>query len=178
MNRTHEAQLGMPDRVPVYGQIHEFAMARSGISAREFYTNGRLLVESIIETAREFDLDDPHIDYDTYTIEAEAMGMEVDYYDDQAPQLNPTEPLVREKSDLTNLKPPVFGESGRMPFVLDVARGFQVYLCSVDATTPPENLTATVAAVREHGSLVRCGRRKRRVTHPAGRATWRIVSNV
>jgi uroporphyrinogen-III decarboxylase len=29
---------------------------------------------------------------------------------------------------------------------------FLVYLCSVDATTPPENLTAAVAAVREHGS--------------------------
>ena len=29
---------------------------------------------------------------------------------------------------------------------------FPIYLCSVDATTPPENLTAAVAAVREHGS--------------------------
>jgi len=125
VSRIHEAQLGLPDRVPVYGQIHEFAMARSGVSAREFYTNGRLLVESIVETARKFGLDDPHIDYDTYTIEAEAMGMEVDYFDDQAPQLKPTEPLVSEKSDLANLKPPVFGESGRMPFVLDVVRGFQ-----------------------------------------------------
>ena len=125
MNRIHEAQLGIPDRVPVYGQIHEFAMARSGVSAREFYTDGRFLVESIVETAQEFGLDDPHIDYDTYSIEAEAMGMEVIYYDDQAPQLDPTEPLITEKSDLADLKPPVFGESGRMPFVLDVVQAYQ-----------------------------------------------------
>jgi uroporphyrinogen decarboxylase len=125
MNRIQEAQLGIPDRVPVYGQIHEFAMARSGVSAREFYSNGKLLVESIVETAREFDLDDPHINYDTYTIEAEAMGMEVIYYDDRAPQLEPTDPLIKEKSDLANLKLPAFGESGRMPFVLDVMRAYQ-----------------------------------------------------
>ena len=31
---------------------------------------------------------------------------------------------------------------------------FLVYLCSVDALTPPENLEAAVAAVREHGSYV------------------------
>jgi len=29
---------------------------------------------------------------------------------------------------------------------------FLLYLCSVDATTPPDNLKAAVAAVREHGS--------------------------
>ncbi len=125
MNRIHEAQLGVPDRVPVYGQIHEFAMARSGVSAREFYSNGSLLVESIVATAQEFGLDDPHIDYDTYSIEAEAMGMEVIYYDDQAPQLEPLGVLIEEKSDLGDLKPPAFGESGRMPFVLDVVKAYQ-----------------------------------------------------
>ena len=110
-----------PTRCPCTARSTSSPWPRSGVSAREFYTNGGLLVESIIKTAREFDLDDPHIDYDTYTIEAEAMGMEVIYYDDQAPQLDPTEPLIKEKSDLANLKPPVFGDSGRMQFVLDVA---------------------------------------------------------
>ncbi len=125
MSHIESAQAGVPDQVPVYGQIHEFAMARSGVLAGEFYSNGGLLVEEIVKTAAEFGLDDPHIDYDTYSIEAEAMGMKVNYYDDQAPQLDPTEPLIKEKSDLATLEPPAFGESGRMPFVLDVARGLQ-----------------------------------------------------
>ena len=122
MSHIESAQAGVPDQVPVYGQIHEFAMARSGVLAGEFYSNGGLLVEEIVKTAAEFGLDDPHVDYDTYSIEAEAMGMKVNYYDDQAPQLDPTEPLIKEKSDLATLEPPAFGESGRMPFVLDVAR--------------------------------------------------------
>ncbi|MFQ5795976.1 MAG: uroporphyrinogen decarboxylase family protein, partial [Candidatus Bipolaricaulia bacterium] len=129
MNRIKMAQQGVPDQVPIYGQIHEFAMAQSGVSAKEFYTNGTLLVESIVETAQQYGLDDPHVDYDTYNIEAEAMGMEVRYYDHQAPQLVQSKPLIQEKSDLDHLRPPTPGEDGRMPFVVEV---FEAYQKAVD----------------------------------------------
>lgn len=114
----------MADRVPIYGQIHEYAMACSGISAQEFYTNGRILVESIMEAAQRHGLDDPHICYDTYNIEAEALGMEVRFFEDKAPELK-NRPLVKEKADLGRLRPPNPGEDGRMPFVIEVLEEYQ-----------------------------------------------------
>ena len=36
--RLDNAMKGVPDRVPVYAQIHEFAMAELGVSAKDFYT--------------------------------------------------------------------------------------------------------------------------------------------
>lgn len=128
MNRIQAAQQGIPDRVPIYGQIHEFAMKQSGIHPRTFYANGAALVEAIVETAQAYGLDDPHVCYDTYNIECEAMGMEVRWYDYQAPQLLQSEPLLKEKSDLKTLKPPTPGEDGRMPFVVEVFETYERYV--------------------------------------------------
>jgi len=35
---------GIPDRVPVYAQIHEFVRKELGVSAKEFYTTPDILV--------------------------------------------------------------------------------------------------------------------------------------
>lgn len=125
MERIQAAQQGVPDRVPIYGQIHEFAMVQTGVPPKTFYSDGRVLVESIVETAQKYGLDDPHVCYDTYNIECEAMGMEVRWYDDQAPQLVQSKPLIKEKSDLRRLRPPTPGEDGRMPFVVQVFETYQ-----------------------------------------------------
>ena len=123
-NRIKLAETGVPDRVPIYGQIHEYAMALSGYSTKEFYTKGKVLVQVVLETAEKVGLDDPHICYDTYNIEAEALGMKVKFFDDGVPELS-NEPLIRKKSDLKKLKPPEPGQGGRMPFVLEVLEEFQ-----------------------------------------------------
>ena len=123
-NRIKAAESGVPDQVPIYGQIHECAMALSGYSAKEFYTNGKILVQAILETAEKIGLDDPHVGYDTYNIEAEALGMKVEFFDERVPELT-NEPLIKEKSDLKKLKPPKPGQEGGMPFVLEVLEEFQ-----------------------------------------------------
>ena len=123
-DRIKTAEQGMADRVPIYGQIHEYAMASSGVSAREFYTNGKILVDTIMEVAEKHGLDDPHVDYDTYNIEAEALGMEVRFFKDRAPALV-NEPLIKEKDDLNHLRYPNPGEDGRMPFVVRVLEEYQ-----------------------------------------------------
>lgn len=102
------------DCVPIYGQIHEYAMASSGISATEFYTNGRILVESVMETAQRHGLDDPHIGYDTYNIEAEALGMEVRFFEDKVPELV-NKPLLKERTDLKHLHRPIPVKMGECP---------------------------------------------------------------
>lgn len=123
-NRIQAAERGFADRVPIYGQIHEYVMASSGIPAREFYSNGKLLVRKTMEIAKKLGLDDPHIAYDTYNIEAEALGMKVKYFNNRVPSLV-NEPLIKKKEDLKTLKPPRPGKDGRMPFVLEVIKEYQ-----------------------------------------------------
>jgi uroporphyrinogen decarboxylase len=123
-NRIQAAERGFADRVPIYGQIHEYVMASSGIPAREFYSNGKLLVRKTMEIAEKLGLDDPHIAHDTYNIEAEALGMKVKYFNNKVPSLV-NEPLIKKKEDLKTLKPPRPGKDGRMPFVLEVIKEYQ-----------------------------------------------------
>ena len=54
---------------------------------------------------------------------------------------------------MTTMTPDQIGE--RVKHYVEIGKPggrFLLYLCSVDATTPPDNLKAAVAAVREHGS--------------------------
>ena len=48
--RFEKAMTGIPDRVPLFAQLHEFAMKERGAAAREFYTNPGLLVSGTLET--------------------------------------------------------------------------------------------------------------------------------
>ena len=42
--RYESAMAGVPDRVPVAAQMHEFAMKEGRYNAREFYTDARIFV--------------------------------------------------------------------------------------------------------------------------------------
>jgi len=103
---------GIPDRVPVYAQIHEFVRKELGVSAKEFYTTPEVLVHGILEVTEQCGLDVPFVDYDVYNIEAEALGQEVVYSEGHVPDVDRTRPLIRDRSDLSrirgfqNLKPP------------------------------------------------------------------------
>jgi hypothetical protein len=47
IQRYQTAMAGIPDRVPVFAQLHEFAMNELGVSAQEFYSNAELITMSI-----------------------------------------------------------------------------------------------------------------------------------
>lgn len=57
-----------PHRVPVYAQLHEFAMKEVGANAREFYSNPELLAYSHLEISAKYGIDVPYVDYDCYNI--------------------------------------------------------------------------------------------------------------
>jgi len=40
IRRYQAAMAGIPDRVPVFAQLHEFAMQEIGVNAQEFYSKG------------------------------------------------------------------------------------------------------------------------------------------
>ena len=62
--------------------------------------------------------------FDVFNIEAEALGQALVWRADMEPWADRDNPLLRERSDLDRLAPPVPGKSGRMPFAIEVYRRF------------------------------------------------------
>ena len=52
---------GNGDRVPVFAQLHEFAMKWNRISGKKFYRNAEIYVKGILDVVKEFELDIPDI---------------------------------------------------------------------------------------------------------------------
>jgi len=71
--RLEEAMKGIPDRIPVYAQMHEFTMHELGIPAKTFYTTPEILTPATLEIAERYGIDVGFVDYDVYNIEAEVL---------------------------------------------------------------------------------------------------------
>ena len=120
VSRYHKAMQGMPDRVPVYAQIHDFARKELGVGAKEFYTDPELLVEGSLETINRWGIDYPVIGYDVYNIEAEALGQKIIFSDDGIPDIDRATPLIQSREDLKKIKTPDFNSDGRFPKVIEM----------------------------------------------------------
>ena len=68
--RFDTAMRGIPDRVPVCAQMHEFAMKEIGARPIEFYSTPEMLVSGTLEVQDKFGIDVPVLDYDLYNIES------------------------------------------------------------------------------------------------------------
>jgi uroporphyrinogen-III decarboxylase len=119
------AMSGVPDRIPVYAQMHELAMKESGANAKKFYTTPEVLVTSTLELMEKFCLDVPYIVYDVYNIEAEALGQKILYSDNGIPDIDRSQPLIRDKDDLKKIKTPNFESDGRFANVIEMHRIFR-----------------------------------------------------
>lgn len=120
IRRLETAMNGIPDRVPVFAQMHEFIMHKLDISSIEFYSNPENLVLGSLKIIKKYGLDVPYIDYDVYNIEAEALGQKIIYRDDFIPDVDRSEPLIKFKDDLKKIKSPNFDSDGRFAFICEV----------------------------------------------------------
>ncbi|MBW2411777.1 MAG: hypothetical protein JRF72_18430, partial [Deltaproteobacteria bacterium] len=111
--RFDRAMQGIPDRVPVCAQMHEFAMQEIGSRPTEFYRNPEVLVYGTLEVQDKFGIDVPVLDYDVYNIEAEAIGQEIVFGDDHMPDVDRTRPMIRDRDDLQKIRTPDFDKDGR-----------------------------------------------------------------
>jgi len=118
--RFQTALGGIPDRVPVYAQLHEFAMQELGVLAREFYTNSELLTTGSLEITEQYGIDVGLVDYDVYNIEAEALGQKVIFKNQHMPDVDRSTPLITGRRDLINIKTPDFDTAGRFPMVMEI----------------------------------------------------------
>lgn len=123
--RYRMAMAGVPDRIPVFAQLHEFAMAQLGVPAQEFYTRPDLLVPGILEVQKRYGIDVPSVGFDVYNIEAEALGQKVVFPERSVPDIDRRQPLIREPSDLERIRTPDFERDGRFQFVCKVQSLFR-----------------------------------------------------
>ena len=123
--RFEKAMKGFPDRVPVYAQMHEFAMNELGYQAHTFYTTPEILTPAILEVAERYGIDVAFIDYDVYNIEVEALGQKVIYFEDDIPDVDRTVPLITGPDDLYKIKTPDFDTAGRFTKVIEMHTIFE-----------------------------------------------------
>ncbi len=109
---------GLADRIPVFGQMHEFAAAHLGIPRREFFTRPDLSVPALLQTQSDFDIDVASITFDVYNIEAEALGQELVWINGYMPDVDRTNPLIRDRNDLGRIRTPDFETAGRFQQVI------------------------------------------------------------
>jgi len=108
----------IPDRVPVFPNIH-FGTARfAGYTITEFATDGKKNAASLIGAWRECGYDGIQVGSDV-TIEGEAVGSRVNYPEDNIPAV--VEPFLSEPR-IDRLKMPDPRRDGRMPVLLESTR--------------------------------------------------------
>ncbi|NOQ18887.1 MAG: hypothetical protein GQ571_02835, partial [Desulfobacterales bacterium] len=138
LGRLQTAMNGVPDRVPVFVQMHEFAMKELGMNATEFFANPDLLVGGYLSVLERFGIDVPTVDYDVYNIEAEAIGQTVIYSEHDMPDVDRSDPLIKSRDDLKKIKKPDFASDGRLATVVEINNLF----CELVGETPTLNFCA------------------------------------
>ena len=134
VKRFEAAMSGIPDRVPVVTQMHEFAMKELGIPAKKFYTTPEILAAATLEVQEKYGIDVPVLDYDVYNIEVEALGQEIKYSEHDMPDVDRTKPLIRDRDDLKKIRTPDFGSDGRFANVVEMNRIFRKMIGGAEIT--------------------------------------------
>jgi uroporphyrinogen-III decarboxylase len=144
LNRLRTAMSGIPDRVPIFAQMHEFAMQELGLNAKGFFTDPELLVGGYLSVLERYAIDVPTLDYDVYNIEAEAIGQTVIFGEHDMPDVDRSDPLIKSQDDLKKIRTPDFNSDGRLAMVVEINNRF----CESVGATPTLNFCApfTLAA--------------------------------
>jgi len=111
---------GDAEFIPATTQMAEFCMKYGGHNGRRFFSDPELFVRGNLDVQQELGFDIPDMVWDVYSVEAEALGGDMAWFDDLYPALDNTRPVVRTEKDLAALKAPDPFKSGRMPWVLEV----------------------------------------------------------
>ncbi len=120
IERMKKGLAGIPDCVPVSAQICHHSAKLAGESTYDFFTNAEVFLRSQIYADEFYGFDGLTIHYDTYNIEAEAIGADLVWNRDQLPEADPSKHLLAAPDDFNRIKPVRIGKSGRMPYVLEI----------------------------------------------------------
>jgi uroporphyrinogen decarboxylase len=108
----------MPDRIPFIPTIYEHAAHYIGSTPSQVAANGKLLVAGQLACYERYRQDLVSVGLDIYNIECEALGAEVEYWDNS--DLPSVKQIVLEDpGDLHGLSVPDPEKAARMPMLLD-----------------------------------------------------------
>jgi 5-methyltetrahydrofolate--homocysteine methyltransferase len=111
---------GEADFIPVTTQMAEFCMAYGGFNGNEFFRNPEMFVRGSLDVQQEMGFHVPDMVWDVYSVEAEALGGNMAWFDELYPALDNSAPIILTEKDLAAAKAPDPFKSGRMPWVLEV----------------------------------------------------------
>ena len=111
---------GEADWVPVTTQMAEFCMAYGGHNGHKFFSDPELFVRGNLKAQHELGYHVPDMVWDVYSIEAEALGGQMAWFDELYPALDNTEVMIANEKDLARIKTPDPLKTGRLPWALEV----------------------------------------------------------
>lgn len=111
---------GVPPQVPAYAQLVELMPEELGQPADKIFRSPDLLMEGTFRLCRRYGITVPSVDFDTYNIEAEAIGQPMVFHPSIAPDVNRTRPMIRDAADLKKIRTPDFDTAGRCPMVVSL----------------------------------------------------------
>jgi hypothetical protein len=123
--RLRTALEGGSGPVPVYAQMHEFAVAHAGIPRRDFYSRAEIMVPALLEAHARLGIEVASFTYDVYNIEAEALGQAILFTEGGSPDIDRAHPLIQSPDDLALIHTPDFQHDGRFPVVIEMMRRFE-----------------------------------------------------
>jgi uroporphyrinogen-III decarboxylase len=144
-------------------QMAEFCMKYGGHNGRDFFSNSEPFVRGSLSVQQEMGFHVPDMVWDVYSVEAEALGGNMAWFDDLYPALDNTKVIIANEKDLARIKPPDPFKSGRMPWVLEVLQicreltGYTHYIhnCSpIDLAAQVMQFKNLIMAMQENPKFV------------------------
>jgi uroporphyrinogen-III decarboxylase len=141
------------EHIVVGAQINDHSAFLFGVSADIFFTDADIFTQAQLLVTEYYNLDTLSNFWDVYNVEAEAMGQKIVYYPDGLPDIDRTQRLLSEPSDLDRLHPPDPYKSGRMPWIHKINKNFLEATGKLERAyfTAPFSLAANI---RGYESLV------------------------
>jgi len=105
-----------PQRVACFPLILNHAARVLGVPIGKYNRDGKTMGKAHVAAFRRYG-NDLILIFSTTSTLAEAMGTKMAFFDEDAPQI--AEPFIKERSDLSKLRIPVFSKDGRLPVYME-----------------------------------------------------------
>ena len=143
----------MNDHIVIGAQINDHSAHLFGVPSDVFFTDADIFTQAQLLVTDYYRLDTLSNFWDVYNVEAEALGQKIVFYSSGLPDIDRTQLLLSQPSDLDRLHPPDPYTSGRMPWIHRVNKNFLEATGKLDRAyfTAPFSLAANI---RGYESLV------------------------
>ncbi len=142
-----------PQRICAFPLILNHACRVLGVKVGEYNRSGELMGKSHVAAYRRYG-NDLVLNFTTTSTLAEAMGVKMAFFDEDAPQI--VEPVIKSYDDIKRVRKPDFSKDGRLPVYMEAT---EICVSEIGAETCVSTVFGgpftTAAALRPVDQLVR-----------------------